>query len=130
MKAITINPFAKTVEEIDLHPVDQEDMIDAICRVIFYKWVKAAMSFPNGDFLYLNSKSGEAANDLAFSIMVNGICVPFLGRGLIVGYDIVNDSEIDTHYTTDLIKPLVRFYDLPASLLIKSSDLTVLNSVK
>jgi hypothetical protein len=126
MKAISIDPFAKRIQEIELQRDEQGDITEDLCQAINCQWAEAVMSFPNGDHLYVNGEGSEEADNLAFSIVVNGICVPFLGCGIIVGMDMAHDIEVDTHFTSDYIKPLVRFYDLPESLLIKTKDITVL----
>jgi len=109
MKTLLIDTDNKIIKEVVLESDGEnyDDYSHAICKAIGCIYFAHALTFPNGDMLYINEDGLKDDSKLAF--VLDGASLPIFGNALIVGEGTLIPQE--RHYQSDLLEitPEVRF---------------------
>jgi len=109
MKAILIDVQNETVHQVDL---DDNNILHSWYKEIGCQMVEVAHYFNDKDSIMVDEEGLFTMSDDSKFFSVEGGHQPFIGNGLVVGYEPMTGESVDVHISVEEVRAKVKFHNM------------------
>ena len=110
MKAILINVQDETVRQVEVD--DKRVLKDWYKHIGCHVTETAVNFFDEGDCVMVDEEGMFTMNDESKFFTIVGGHQPFVGNGLVVGFDVMNGKSVDHHMCVEKVRSMVKFHTM------------------